>query len=162
MPAQTSGLGAAPAVDRSVSIEIEDAALAKIVLDGDELQGSGLPHIVGNSALRRMLGIAGVVAPNDATVLINVETGTDKELNWSLDLFTGVPGAPRTPCERELCGNPARLDRVRIVRPREGSLHGSYAAPVWPFRIGYQILANGRCLAFSSVARWHDSVPAKT
>jgi transcriptional regulator with GAF, ATPase, and Fis domain len=36
---------------------------------------------VGNSAaLRRMLGIAGVVAPNDATVLINVETGTDKEL----------------------------------------------------------------------------------
>jgi transcriptional regulator with GAF, ATPase, and Fis domain len=77
MPAQTSGLGAAPAVDRSVSIEMEDAALAKIGLDGDELQGSGLPRIVGNStALRRMLGIAGVVAPTDATVLINGETGT--------------------------------------------------------------------------------------
>ena len=43
MPAQTNGLGAAPAVDRGVSIEIEDAALAKIGLDGDELQGSGLP-----------------------------------------------------------------------------------------------------------------------
>jgi Sigma-54 interaction domain len=44
MPAQTSGLGAAPAVDRSVSIEIVGAALAKIGLDGDELQGSGLPR----------------------------------------------------------------------------------------------------------------------
>jgi signal transduction histidine kinase len=43
MPAQTSRLGAAPAVDHSASIEMEDAALAKIRLDGDELQGCGLP-----------------------------------------------------------------------------------------------------------------------
>src|ERR1700751_2668018 len=81
MAAQTSGIGAAPALDRSVSIEIEDAALAKIGLDSDELYGSGLPRIVGNSAaLRRVLGIVGCVAPTDATVLINGETGTGKEL----------------------------------------------------------------------------------
>src|SRR5216683_2431209 len=81
MPAQTSWVGEAPPVNHSVSIEIEDASLAKIGLDSDELYGSGLPRIVGNSAaLRRVLGIVGVVAPTDATVLINGETGTGKEL----------------------------------------------------------------------------------
>src|SRR5580698_3664147 len=81
MATQTSWLGEAPAGNHSVSIEIEDAALAKIGLDSDELYGSGLPRIVGNSAaFRCVLGIVGVVAPTDATVLINGETGTGKEL----------------------------------------------------------------------------------
>ena len=81
MAAQTSWLGEAPAVNQSASIEIEDAALVKIGLDSDELHGSGLPRIVGNSdALRRVLGMVRIVAPTDATVLINGETGTGKEL----------------------------------------------------------------------------------
>ena len=50
MAAQTSWLGEAPTVNHSVSIEIEDAALAKIGLDSGRLYGSGLPRIVGNSA----------------------------------------------------------------------------------------------------------------
>jgi formate hydrogenlyase transcriptional activator len=51
------------------------------LLDDNDLLGSGLPRIVGNSAaLRRVLGLVRMVAPTDATVLINGETGTGKEL----------------------------------------------------------------------------------
>src|ERR1700692_4704375 len=81
MAAHTSWVGEAPAFNHGVSIEIEDAALAKSGLDSNELCGSGFPRIVGNSdALRRVLEMVRVVAPTDATVLINGETGTGKEL----------------------------------------------------------------------------------
>jgi formate hydrogenlyase transcriptional activator len=81
MAAQASWVGEAPAVNDSVSVEIEDTVLSVIGLDSDELSGSGLPRIVGNSdALRRVLGMVRVVAPTIATVLINGETGTGKEL----------------------------------------------------------------------------------
>ncbi len=70
-----------PAVNNTASFEIEDATPAKVALDSDELCGSGLPRIVGNSdALRHVLDMVRVVAPTDATVLINGETGTGKEL----------------------------------------------------------------------------------
>jgi transcriptional regulator with GAF, ATPase, and Fis domain len=58
----------------------EDTAV-NAELDSSEYCGSGLPRIVGNSAsLRSVLGMVRIVAPTDATVLINGETGTGKEL----------------------------------------------------------------------------------
>jgi formate hydrogenlyase transcriptional activator len=70
-----------PTVNNTASFEIEDATSAKIKLNTQELSGSGLPHIVGNSDdLRGVLGMVRMVAPTDATVLINGETGTGKEL----------------------------------------------------------------------------------
>src|SRR5713226_84260 len=81
MAANASLASEVPAIAHNVSFEIEDATPAKVALDSDELCGSGLPRIVGNSdALRRVLDMVRVVAPTDATVLINGETGTGKEL----------------------------------------------------------------------------------
>src|SRR5712672_2319462 len=61
--------------------ENENAMAAKVLLATSETHGTGLPRIVGNSkALRRVLDMVRVVAPTDATVLINGETGTGKEL----------------------------------------------------------------------------------
>jgi len=84
--AQASWARKLPAVNESASFEIAYAAsapvaLEKVALESDELCGSGSPRIIGNSpALRRVLGMARIVAPTDSTVLINGETGTGKEL----------------------------------------------------------------------------------
>src|SRR6202790_1047704 len=80
MSAQATWMSELPEVNHNASIEVEDAT-SKVALDRNELRGSGLPRIVGNSAaLRRVLDMVRVVAPTDATVLINGETGTGKEL----------------------------------------------------------------------------------
>src|SRR5258706_11649893 len=81
MATQAAWATEAPTVNNSASFEIEDTTWSKAALNSDELCGGGSPRIVGNSAaLRRVLDMVRVVAPTDATVLINGETGTGKEL----------------------------------------------------------------------------------
>jgi formate hydrogenlyase transcriptional activator len=81
MAAQTCWASELPAVHGIAPLEAGDSASAKVALASDELYGSGLPCIVGKSdALTRVLHMVRVVAPTNATVLINGETGTGKEL----------------------------------------------------------------------------------
>src|ERR1700733_1725709 len=80
MAAQVSWAVKLPTMNHPPSFEIENPASAKVALDNNELS-SGLPRIVGNSdALHKVLGMVQIVSPTDATVLINGETGTGKEL----------------------------------------------------------------------------------
>src|ERR1700757_1938097 len=80
MPAQSSWASESPPVNRTASLEIQDADSARDALDTNERCGR-LPSIVGNSAaLRGALAMVRIVAPTNATVLINGETGTGKEL----------------------------------------------------------------------------------
>src|SRR5882724_6138116 len=79
MAAQTSWAIEEPAVSYNAPFELDESA--EVALGSNELPGSGMPGIVGSSpALRRVLGMVRMVAPTDATVLINGETGTGKEM----------------------------------------------------------------------------------
>ena len=79
MAAQVSWAVKLPTINHP--FEIENSASAKVALDNNELSSSGLARIVGNSdALQKVLGMVQIVSPTDATVLINGETGTGKEL----------------------------------------------------------------------------------
>src|SRR5260370_38536662 len=80
MSAQATRISELPDVSHNASFEVEDAT-STMALDSDELRDRGLPRIIGKSdALRRVLDMVRVMAPTDATVLINGETGTGKEL----------------------------------------------------------------------------------
>jgi formate hydrogenlyase transcriptional activator len=81
MATQASWAREVSAANTMASFETEDATSAKITLATQGFSGNGLARIVGNStALRRMLEMVQIVAPTDATVLIQGETGTGKEL----------------------------------------------------------------------------------
>src|ERR1700722_7743025 len=89
MAAQTSWRGEAPAVNRSVSIEIGGAALAKIGeldegtlnLRDEVLATTMFEQFVGSSEeICRVTGQGMRVDACDATVLITGESGTCKEL----------------------------------------------------------------------------------
>jgi formate hydrogenlyase transcriptional activator len=70
-----------PPLKRNGCFETEDAASAQIAINSSELRSGHLSRIIGKSAaLQGVLHMVRVVAPTEATVLIQGETGTGKEL----------------------------------------------------------------------------------
>jgi transcriptional regulator with GAF, ATPase, and Fis domain len=146
MAAQTGGLGAAPALDRRVSSEMDDTASAKIEFDSDELYGSGLLGIVGNSAaLRRVLGLVGVVAPTDATALINGETGTGKEL-----VARAIHRHSRRSANAFVSVNCAAISRDLIASELFGHEKGAFTGAI-ERRLGRFELADGGTIFLDEV-----------
>jgi AraC-like DNA-binding protein len=81
MSGDTSWAAEAPAINHNACFEIEDATSVKTAADNSEFCGSRLPRIIGNgAALQRVLRLVRLVAPTDATVLIQGATGTGREL----------------------------------------------------------------------------------
>jgi formate hydrogenlyase transcriptional activator len=80
MAAQATRVGNLPAAIHKASLAIGDGASTSAI-DINELPDIGFPGIIGNSpALRDVLDMVRIVSPTGATVLINGETGTGKEL----------------------------------------------------------------------------------
>jgi formate hydrogenlyase transcriptional activator len=123
-----------PAVNRTESIEVEDAALEEVALDG-ALPGSGFPRIVGKSAaFKRVLGMVRVVAPTNATVLIHGETGTGKEL--IAEAIHKCSDRARCPFVKVNCAAiPAGLLESELFGHERGAFTGAVARRIGRFEL---------------------------
>src|SRR6266852_1564814 len=133
MATQAGWATEAPAVNNTASFELEDATSAKVALDSNELSGIGLPRIVRNSAaLRRVLGMVRIVAPTDATVLIQGETGTGKEL--IAEAIHKCSDRSNSPFVKVNCAAiPAGLLESELFGHERGAYTGAFARSIGRF-----------------------------
>ena len=109
MVLDTPWVAEVPTITRDRFFAIGGTKSANIVLDHRESGGNDLPEIIGNSAaLQRVLGLVRVVAPTAATVLIQGETGTGKELIAEA-IHKCSDSIERSICEGELRRHPFRF-----------------------------------------------------
>jgi transcriptional regulator with GAF, ATPase, and Fis domain len=129
MAMQATWAAKIPDVNDTASFEIEDVTRR----DGAELLGSELPHIVGNSAaLRGVLEMVRIVAPTDATVLINGETGTGKEL--IAEAIHKCSGRSNGPFVKVNCAAiPAGLLESELFGHERGAYTGAVARSIGRF-----------------------------
>src|SRR5258705_2976411 len=153
MSAQAGWASVVRVVNNNVSFQIEDATSANVTVRSDELYGIGLPRIVGNGdALRRVLDMVRVVAPTDATVLINGETGTGKEL-----VARAIHGRSRRSARALVSVNCAAIPSDLIASELFGHEKGAFTGATQR-RLGRFELAEGGSIFLDEIGE----LPAET
>jgi hypothetical protein len=130
MSAQAIWISEPTEVNHNTFFDVEDET-STVVHDSNELRGRGFPRIIGKSAaLRRVLDMVQVVAPTDATVLINGETGTGKEL--IAEAIHQCSDRSNGPFVKVNCAANSRgIARKRAVWSRAWRLHRGGRARYW-------------------------------
>ena len=94
-----------------------------------------IPLVGRSPAMQEIYRVLARLMQTDLTVMISGESGTGKEL-----VAQGAArlrqAARRHLRRHQHGGDPARSDRIRIVRPREGRLHRRQHAQLRPLRTG--------------------------
>jgi formate hydrogenlyase transcriptional activator len=121
------------AVNGTPLFQIDNGTSARLSLDNNELRGNELPNIIGDSAvLRRVLAMVRVVAPTDATILINGETGTGKEL--IAEAIHKCSGRSNGPFVKVSCAAiPAGLLESELFGHERGAYTGAIARGIGRF-----------------------------
>src|SRR5258708_31081848 len=135
MATQAGWAGELPAIHHNGPFEIEDVRPANVALDNYEFSGSPLPRIVGNSSgIRQVLGMVRIVAPTDATVLINGETGTGKEL--IAEAIHKCSDRSKGPFVKVNCAAiPTGLLESELFGHERGAFTGAIARRIGPFEL---------------------------
>lgn len=133
MATQSSWIAERPALKQFPPLEIEDLEPARVMLIDNEFSGGRLPRIIGQSgALRRVLGMVRVVAPTGATVLINGETGTGKEL--IAEAIHACSDRPNGPFVKVNCAAiPAGLLESELFGHERGAFTGAVSRNIGRF-----------------------------
>jgi formate hydrogenlyase transcriptional activator len=120
---------------RGLSQIKDKLATEKLYLEDEIRIDQNLGNMIGESpAFQAVLSAIRVVAPTDATVLIEGETGTGKELvARALHDLSAKQAVLHQSELRRHSGNPARK---RVIRPRKGLLYRRVCAEDRPVRTG--------------------------
>jgi len=108
----------------------------KLYLEDKARSEMNFGEIIGNSAsLRGLLKQVETVSPTDSTVLIYGETGTGKEL-IARSIHKNSQRSGRAFVSVNCAALPPSLIPSELFGHEKGRVHGSDAAPAWPFRAG--------------------------
>jgi formate hydrogenlyase transcriptional activator len=133
MATESSWIAERPALKQFPPLEIEDLEPAKLMLNDNAFPDTRLPRIIGKSgALQRVLGMVRVVAPTGATVLINGETGTGKEL--IAEAIHACSDRPNGPFVKVNCAAiPAGLLESELFGHERGAFTGAVSRNIGRF-----------------------------
>ncbi len=138
-------------VERALAVPV-----ASNIANDVEPSEEQLPLIGRSPAMQEIYRVMARLMPTDLTVMIAGESGTGKELvARALHEYGQAP--QRSVRRRQHGRDPARADRVRIVRTRKGRLHRRHSARRRPFRAGPKA---ARCFSMKSATCRRKRRPA--